>query len=125
MRSILIVDDNEDLREVLRDAFVFEGYTVHVASNGREAVNWLHAHPGEPWVVLLDLMMPVMDGEAFLRHRAQDPVLTQFPVVLLTAGGDHRAVQASHDLAACLPKSIPLPDLLAAIEGIGPPSSTN
>ena len=111
MRSILIVDDDEDLREVLKDALLFEGYHVEIATNGREAVSWLHAHAGESWLVLLDLMMPVMDGEGFLSCRATDPVLAAFPVVLLTAGGDCRALQAAHHLAACLPKTIPLPQL--------------
>jgi CheY-like chemotaxis protein len=119
MRSILIVDDDEDLREVLKDALLFEGYEVETTINGREAVSWLHAHAGEPWLVLLDLMMPVMDGEAFLNCRAADPVLAAFPVVLLTAGGDCRALEAAHDLAACLPKTIPLPQLLVALEACG------
>jgi CheY-like chemotaxis protein len=119
LRSILIVDDDEDLREVLKDALLFEGYNVETTTNGREAVAWLHAHAGEPWLVLLDLMMPVMDGEGFLSCRADDPVLAAFPVVLLTAGGDCRALEAAHQLAACLPKTIPLPQLLAALEACG------
>jgi CheY-like chemotaxis protein len=119
LRSILIVDDDDDLREVLKDALLFEGYHVETTTNGREAVTWLRAHAGERWLVLLDLMMPVMDGEGFLNCRADDPVLAAFPVVLLTAGGDCRVLEAAHHLAACLPKTIPLPQLLTALEVCG------
>jgi CheY-like chemotaxis protein len=116
---VFIVEDNEDLREIFADALRFEGYTVECARNGREAIEWLHAHPGERWVVLLDLMMPVMDGAAFLAQRRQDPVLLGFPVILLSAGGDLVAMADTHGVEACLPKTVSLPALIQAIEATG------
>ena len=63
--SVLLVDDDVAIREALAEVLVDEGFAVHQAVNGREALDWLH-HDGSngsrPCVVLLDLMMPVMDG---------------------------------------------------------------
>jgi CheY-like chemotaxis protein len=64
-------------------------------------------------------MMPVMDGEAFLRVRREDPVLAKFPVIVLTAGGDCRQLQAKHDIAGCRPKTVPLRELIAMIDSCG------
>ena len=115
-RPILIVDDDPDIRETFADALRFEGYTVEAAENGREAVDWLRQHDDARWVVLLDMMMPVMDGATFLTVRQQDPVLSSFPIILLTAGGDCRELAAMHDVRGCVPKTITLPALVAAIE---------
>ena len=85
MRWVLIVDDDPDLRETLIDALSLEGLSVHAAENGQVALDWLRAHAELDWMVLLDLMMPVMDGRSFLEARARDPVIAAIPVVILTA----------------------------------------
>lgn len=113
-RSILIVDDDEEIREALSDALIFEGWDVAVARDGQDAVNWLRAQTATPWLIILDLMMPVMDGKTFLDLRAQDALLATYPVIVLTAGGDCREVR-DRNIAFCFPKTIKLPDLLAAI----------
>jgi len=115
-RVILIVDDDEDVRETFADALRFEGYTVQAVCNGEEALARLRAEPGARWLVVLDLMMPVMDGEVFLAHRSRDPVLSRIAVILVTAGGDCRELRAKHEVAGCLPKTAPLSVLVAAIE---------
>jgi two-component system, chemotaxis family, chemotaxis protein CheY len=114
-RSILVVDDDADYGETLQDALSFEGLTVALARDGREALTWLREHPRTPWVVVLDLMMPVMDGRAFLDAKANDPVLSSIPVIVLTAGGDCTGILASGQAVDCLTKTADLRALLASI----------
>ncbi|MEP7125510.1 MAG: response regulator, partial [Byssovorax sp.] len=86
-RSVLIVDDDYDLRETMRDVLEEEGYLVNTASNGQEALDLLR--DGEsPEVVVLDLMMPVMDGWHFLDELERDGALADIPVVVMSASQD-------------------------------------
>ena len=83
-RTVLVVDDDYDLRETMRDVLEEEGYLVQTASNGQDALDCLR--DGEsPEVVLLDLMMPVMDGWHFLDEIARDSALADIPVVVMSA----------------------------------------
>jgi CheY-like chemotaxis protein len=85
-RPILVVDDETDIREALRDALEFSGHPVVLAANGSEALATLPAI-GCPCIVLLDLMMPVMDGQEFLERFRILPAYSSVPVYLCTAGG--------------------------------------
>lgn len=86
-RTVLIVDDDYDLRETMRDVLEEEGYRVQTASNGQEALDNLR--DGEsPEVVVLDLMMPVMDGWHFLDELKRDTALADIPVVVMSASQD-------------------------------------
>jgi CheY-like chemotaxis protein len=114
-RLILIVDDDDDLRETLVDALIFEGLTVASARDGQEGLAWLREHQGTPCLVVLDLMMPVMDGRTLLGLKAADPVLASIPVIVLTAGGDCHQLKASGRVEHCLAKTVPLSELVAAI----------
>jgi len=80
---ILVVDDDEDIREVVASILKVEGYEVDVACDGRQALD--HVMGAQPSLILLDLMMPVMDGRAFLREIDQREALAQIPVVIFTA----------------------------------------
>jgi CheY-like chemotaxis protein len=80
------VDDDIDLRCALRNALEPEGYHVALAANGREAWEWLQSAP-LPALILLDLMMPVMNGAEFLELVRADTRLRSVPVVLATAFG--------------------------------------
>jgi CheY-like chemotaxis protein len=81
--SILIVDDEFGLADVIADILVEHGYDTEVAINGRLALEALLRRPAA--LVLLDVMMPVLDGPALLRTMRQDPGLAQVPVVFMTA----------------------------------------
>jgi len=81
--TILVVDDDEANRDVLARRLVRLGYRVEQATNGREALDVLAARPID--LVLLDLMMPEMDGYAVLEHRRGDPALRDIPVVMISA----------------------------------------
>jgi CheY-like chemotaxis protein len=118
-RRILIVDDDTEVRQTLVDLLCFEGFSVDAVGDGQDALAWLRAHPATPWLILLDLMMPVMSGPAFLDVRRTDPHLSQIPVIVLTAGGDVRQVHPSHNVARCLTKTIPPCELVDAIVAAG------
>lgn len=84
-RPVLVVEDDDDVRAAIAEILEGEGYEVAVAAHGREALEEL-VHLPPPCLILLDLRMPVMDGETFLRHlRADWPRLREVPVLVLTA----------------------------------------
>jgi CheY-like chemotaxis protein len=84
--TVLIVDDDLPVRTALKELFETEGYAVALAANGRAALN--HLRKGlRPCVILLDLMMPEMDGWDFRNAQLADPGLKDIPVVILTAVG--------------------------------------
>lgn len=89
-RFVLIVDDDEDTRDSLREILEEEGYAVAVASHGKEALAWL-SNGVKPCFILLDLMMPVMTGTEFLDALRRDPKHVATPVVLITAWSDQAA----------------------------------
>jgi CheY-like chemotaxis protein len=84
--SILIVEDDEDIRAAMAEILESEGFEVVVASNGQEGLEVL-SQMSAPCLVLLDLMMPVMNGEDFLRHVRKNPAMDSVPVIIVTASG--------------------------------------
>src|SRR5262249_47151194 len=82
-RPVLIVEDDAPLRELLRRMLEREGYAVVEADNGQAALERLR--DGTPGVILLDLMMPVMDGFEFLVERRREDLGRDVPVIVLTA----------------------------------------
>jgi CheY-like chemotaxis protein len=81
---VLIVEDDADLREMMAQLLTLEGYQTETVANGREALKYLHEAP-RPDVILLDLMMPIMDGWEFRKRQQSDPTLADVPVIVLTA----------------------------------------
>jgi signal transduction histidine kinase/DNA-binding response OmpR family regulator len=81
---VLVVDDSEDVRAVVRATVEKAGLKTVEAENGKIALDWLKTNPA-PALVLLDLMMPVMDGFAFLDEVKEVPALARVPIVVLTA----------------------------------------
>ncbi|MEZ4296040.1 MAG: response regulator [Polyangiaceae bacterium] len=82
--DVLIVDDDDDLRETLVSALEDEGMTVASAHDGRDALDWLVAG-GTPSVILLDFAMPNLDAAGFRRAQLADPRLASVPVILMSA----------------------------------------
>jgi signal transduction histidine kinase/CheY-like chemotaxis protein/HAMP domain-containing protein len=82
--SILVVEDDLPTREALSRSLVSMGYTAHVTVNGRSGLDWLASHPA-PNLILLDLMMPEMDGFEFLRELRRRPAFASIPVIVVTA----------------------------------------
>ena len=86
-KSVLIIDDDEAIRLSLQTVLEKENYTVFVAENGQEGLEILANIP-EPCLILLDLMMPILDGWEFLDARQKDESLSKIPVVVISAFGD-------------------------------------
>ena len=111
-KPLLVVDDDADLRELLRELLELQGYTVTTAVNGQDALTHLRDSP-PPAVILLDLMMPIMDGSQFLEEQRKDPDLARIPVVTMTAGRNLEHLAAGHPLLA---KPFDLDKLLELLE---------
>jgi CheY-like chemotaxis protein len=109
---VLIVEDDEDLREMMAQLLTLEGFLTATVANGREALDYLH-RTSKPDVILLDLMMPVMDGWEFRRLQQADPALARVPVIVLSAL--HPARAANVDATAFLKKPLDFDRLLALI----------
>lgn len=117
MTKVLIVDDDDEIRYLLQDMLQEEGFEVDTARDGREALNILQRESG--WVVLLDIMMPNIDGREVLRQLEQNqPLLDNNKIALMSAGG--RLAQERHRLdgnvvRALLPKPFDLDEVLSVV----------
>lgn len=113
MRVALIVDDNRDIRMLLKQALEMENYQIFQAENGVAAQQQIAEK--KPCVILLDLMMPVMDGRQFLQWKNTQPELSEIPVVVISA------VDNGNDLTGAikfLRKPIDLKDMIAAVDEV-------
>ena len=88
---VLIVEDDADLREMMAQLLSLEGFQAAAVANGSEALQYLHNGHVKPDVILLDLMMPVMDGWEFRRKQQADPAFADVPVIVLSALDQSRA----------------------------------
>ena len=84
--QILVIEDDHDIRQAFADVLAVLGYTVRCVADGREALDYLAAHPA-PCLIFLDLMMPGMDGFEFRARQRHTPALAAIPVVVLSADG--------------------------------------
>jgi signal transduction histidine kinase len=112
-RSVLVVEDDADIRDTLSGLLSGEGYDVRTCANGLEALERLR-HGDHPDLIVLDLMMPVMDGWQFRVHQKKDPHLASIPVLAISADGTPKA--AAIDADVYLRKPVDCDTLLAAIE---------
>ena len=122
---ILIVDDDDEIREVMRTVLEVEGYSVIEARDGREALETLHRGGPRPQLILLDLMMPVMDGQQFRETQRRDAQLSNIPVVLVSAFAPLDVHAESLGAAGYLQKPFELDTLLDVVarqRANGPPS---
>jgi CheY-like chemotaxis protein len=83
---VLVVDDDADIRDSIADILELRGYEVARAANGREALDHLRRGP-QPCVILLDLMMPVLNGWEFREQQIGDAALASVPVVVISGDG--------------------------------------
>ena len=109
-QTILIVEDDVDVREAYHDVLEQAGYQVVTAANGRLALDWLR-HGGRPTMIVLDLMMPVMDGWQFRQEMRKLEELHGIPVVVVTAHREDPGI----DCVGRLLKPVPLGDLLGTV----------
>lgn len=114
IKNILIVDDDSDIREAFSQILEFEGYNVITAANGLEALERLQKF--RPSLILLDLMMPVMNGHQFREKQRADAQISDIPVIVLTA--DNRVQQRliDPDVIGYLKKPVRLDTLLDTVK---------
>ena len=114
MANILVVEDNDDVREMMAVTLELEGHEVSTAINGRDALTKLR-QGHRPCVILLDLMMPVMNGWEFRQEIENDPALKEVPVVIISAA----TAELIHktEAAAYLPKPLNMDQLLHVVGG--------
>jgi CheY-like chemotaxis protein len=110
--DVLLAEDDEDLREAMVDTLSEAGYSVEAVGNGRDALEWLEDSAAPPKLILLDLMMPVMDGWQFLDERQKTPKVAAVPVVVLSANG---AFTGESETVVFLRKPIGVKPLLAVV----------
>ncbi len=125
--SILIAEDNDDVREAMVDVLRHNGYEVHGTRNGEDALNLLRNMRGRT-LVLLDLLMPVMNGWQFLDIQKEDKTLAQHPIVTISASELTEDLEYYSPLKTDgkLTKPISLEDLLTEVAHFcGIPSSTS
>ena len=110
-KPVMVVDDEEGIRETVALALELEGFASVLARNGADALAKLATHT--PCVILLDLMMPVMDGLEFMRRTESLPVIADIPIVLVTAF----AKDAAASRARCIVnKPFSLDELVATVK---------
>src|SRR4051812_42605664 len=114
---ILIVDDDDDIREVLAVVLQAEGHQVEAAADGLEALDRLR-RGSPPSLILLDLMMPKLDGESFMKVMARDSHLAHIPVCILTGHQDAREKAVRLGAVGYLVKPIELEQLTAMVHAV-------
>lgn len=116
LQTLLVVDDDLDIRDALQDAFELEGYSVLLAADGLEALAHLRQQGSRPHLILLDLMMPRMDGFAFREALRHDTSLSDIPVVVASADLHLESAAKELDVAGCLRKPLDLNELLSTVK---------
>jgi CheY-like chemotaxis protein len=114
-RRILVVDDDVDIRETVAEILRDEGYPVDAVADGLEALDYLRTRPS-PRLVLLDLMMPGMNGEDLVKVLRGTPTLAETRIAVVSAARDLRERAEEMKAVAFLQKPITLDRLLALVE---------
>ena len=116
--QVLVVEDDVDIRECLMDFLADNGYEPVGAVHGQEALQKLGGADVRPCMILLDLMMPVMDGRTFREHQLQQPGLSQIPVVIVSASREAEQTAKDLNTAGHLPKPLNLKTLLQILRNL-------
>lgn len=113
MKTILVIDDELAIAEMLHAILEGEGYAVAIAANGQEALEHLASAPAE--LILSDLMMPILDGRNLARALKADPAYRAIPIVLMSAVGES-LVGSGVDYQGFLKKPFHLAEVLELVE---------
>jgi CheY-like chemotaxis protein len=119
---ILVVEDDDDIREVMQEALSSEGFQVDAAKDGLDALGKLDGDGRHPLLILLDMMMPKMDGETFLKTLRGMPALAEAPVIVISGNAAARETARDLHAAGCLMKPFELEDLLRVVRKVNDPA---
>ena len=126
MKKVLVIEDDVYIRESVKELLEEEGFQVMCAANGKEALDSLNVESELPELILLDLMMPVMDGYDFCKIQESDPRLSSLPVVLISADGQIEKKRARIGSREVLKKPLSIDTILSTVERFcGPAKSSN
>jgi two-component system, chemotaxis family, chemotaxis protein CheY len=112
---VLVIDDDAEIRQALTEILEDEQYAVQAAANGKEALELLERGPC-PDVILLDVMMPVMDGWHFLSARLGRPELVEIPIIIISAGTEAEREAQKVGVFEFARKPLHVDDLIRRIE---------
>lgn len=115
---VLVVEDDADARELLRVALHAEGYHVACVSNGRDALHHLRSH-ADTCIILLDLMLPEMDGVDFRSAQLQDRSLAWIPVILMSGSPDTERLAREMRVRRVVRKPLDLDEVKLALRSVG------
>lgn len=115
-KRILVVEDDADIRETIAEVLQDDAYQPVVAADGAAALAQLRKAEPKPCVILLDVMMPILDGKGFRAFQQQDPELREIPVVVLSAHADAAAAAAEMKAEGFIRKPVDLGQLLETVE---------
>lgn len=118
---ILIVEDDQYIRDSLAELLADEGYGVEVARDGQDGLDKLRAMP-LPNLILLDLMMPVKDGFQFRNEQREDSRIASVPVIIFSADTGVNVPRPEFEGATILKKPVDLDSLLTAVSTLCRPS---
>ena len=115
-KSILVVEDDEDIARNIALLLTDEGYSVTSAANGRCAFDYLQSAKTLPSLILLDLMMPVMDGFQFREEQRIHPRFSIIPVVVMTADGQFQIKKLTASVRAFVKKPVDIDMFLEVVQ---------
>ena len=117
---VLVVDDDPAIRGLVADALRADGYSVDLAAHGREALDAMRAR--RPATVVLDLMMPIMDGFSFMEACHQEQLCNDVPIVVISAVQDALTRMDEVPVHACIAKPFDLDDLIRTVASYAGPN---
>jgi CheY-like chemotaxis protein len=122
-RTILLVEDDRDICEIVEQVLSEEGYETIAVANGAEGLAYLRSGTARPFVIMLDLMLPVMDAWQFRAEQTRDPALADIPVVIFSANPKLGKYADALGAAAVIRKPPDLDELLGVLGRFAPPAA--
>lgn len=115
MKKVLLVEDDLDTRETIKYFLMLEGHEIYTAENGQEAIIYLKNCP-PPDVIVLDIMMPIMNGLEFRKVQLATPTWANIPVIILTASINYKEHAEELSPYAFMPKPVDFDQLCVLVE---------